>query len=287
MLLASNHHHQQQQQYHGPALPMMPTPLQVRRRPVFEFDDEHLQNQKPTIPMELQIVSSQQHFRLPDGWVVEKKPRPSHESRFDKYYYEPGTGRKFRSLLSVQRHLAGETRDYVVANTMMSKNENTLFFLQNFIESGSGQKFGSLRALDNFLSEENACTTTPKSAVKSGTGEQRACGVRSGQKAVHKGSSVGEEVQITPKSLKHTIQSALSEKSDSRKKTKSEKDNRASMHNLTVPPPAKVSWVLSGSGGFWSPFLDDSIVPEPEKMKWSKAFVLSIHDDGDINGLNS
>ncbi|KAG4384716.1 hypothetical protein GLYMA_13G333300v4 [Glycine max] len=250
MLLASNHHHQQQQQYHGPALPMMPTPLQVRRRPVFEFDDEHLQNQKPTIPMELQIVSSQQHFRLPDGWVVEKKPRPSHESRFDKYYYEPGTGRKFRSLLSVQRHLAGETRDYVVANTMMSKNENT-------------------------------------SAVKSGTGEQRACGVRSGQKAVHKGSSVGEEVQITPKSLKHTIQSALSEKSDSRKKTKSEKDNRASMHNLTVPPPAKVSWVLSGSGGFWSPFLDDSIVPEPEKMKWSKAFVLSIHDDGDINGLNS
>lgn len=84
MLLASNHHHQQQQQYHGPALPMMPTPLQVRRRPVFEFDDEHLQNQKPTIPMELQIVSSQQHFRLPDGWVVEKKPRPSHESRFDK-----------------------------------------------------------------------------------------------------------------------------------------------------------------------------------------------------------
>ena len=37
-----------------------------------------------------------------------------------------------------------------------------LFFLQNFIESGSGQKFGSLRALDNFLSEENACITTLK-----------------------------------------------------------------------------------------------------------------------------
>ncbi|KAG4945281.1 hypothetical protein JHK82_041340 [Glycine max] len=59
------------------------------------------------------------------------------------------------------------------------------------------------------------------------------------------------------------------------------------MHNLTAPPPAKVSWVLSSPGGFWSPFLDDSIVPESEKLKWSKAFVLSIHDDGGINGLNS
>ncbi|KAL5156907.1 Reticulon-like protein B11 [Glycine soja] len=166
------------------------------------------------------------------------------------YYYEPGTRRKFRSLLSVQRHLAGETGDY------------------NFIESGAGRKFGSLKALENFLLEENACITTPKSAVKSGTGEQMACGVRSDLKPVQKCSSVAEEDQITPKSSKHTIQSAL------------EDDNRASMHNLTAPPPAKVSWVLSSPGGFWSPFLDDSIVPESEKLKWSKAFVLSIHDDG-------
>ncbi|KAG4955626.1 hypothetical protein JHK85_042006 [Glycine max] len=138
----------------------------------------------------------------------------------------------------------------------------------NFIESGAGRKFGSLKALENFLLEENACITTLKSAVKSGTGEQMACGVRSDLKPVQKCSSVAEEDQITPKSSKHTIQSAL------------EDDNRASMHNLTAPPPAKVSWVLSSPGGFWSPFLDDSIVPESEKLKWSKAFVLSIHDDG-------
>ncbi|KAL2968651.1 hypothetical protein AAZX31_15G039700 [Glycine max] len=110
-----------------------------------------------------------------------------------------------------------------------------------------------------------------QSAVKSGTGEQMACGVRSDLKPVQKCSSVAEEDQITPNFPR----------------TKLEDDNRASMHNLTAPPPAKVSWVLSSPGGFWSPFLDDSIVPESEKLKWSKAFVLSIHDDGGINGLNS
>uniref|UniRef100_A0A0R0J277 MBD domain-containing protein n=1 Tax=Glycine max TaxID=3847 RepID=A0A0R0J277_SOYBN len=152
----------------------------------------------------------------------------------------------------------------------------------NFIESGSGQQWNSLRAVENFLSGENACTATPKSAVKSGTGEKRACGVRSVRKPVHKRFSAADE-KMTPKYLKHSIQSALPEKPDSQKKTKLEKDNRASMHNLTAPPPAKVSWVLSGPGGFWSPSLDDSIVPESEKLKWSEAFVLSIHNDGVTN----
>lgn len=66
-------------------------------------------------------------------------------------------------------------------------------------------------------------------------------------------------------------------KSDSPKKTNSGKDNTPSMHNLSRPPE-KVTWVLSGPGGFWSPFVDDSIVPESEKLKWSEAFILSIHN---------
>ncbi|TKY48445.1 Methyl-CpG-binding domain-containing protein 7 [Spatholobus suberectus] len=249
-------------------LPIVPTPLQVRRPGI---DDEH----NPTIstPTEWQIASTS-HFRLPDGWVVEERPRPSNPSHVDRYYYEPHTGRQFRSLLSVQRHLAGETRDYVIPKRMISENEKT-----NYIESGAGQQFRSLRAVEKFLSGEHACTATPKSAVKSGTGEKRACGVRSSRKPVHKRSSVAED-KSTPKSLKHSIQFTHSKKPDSQKKTKLEEDNRASMHNLTAPPPAKVSWVLSGPGGFWSPFLDDSIVPESEKLKWSEAFVQSVHDDG-------
>ncbi|KHN01604.1 Methyl-CpG-binding domain-containing protein 7 [Glycine soja] len=245
-------------------LPLMATPLQFQRPAI---DDGDAQNQHN--PMEFQILTSS-HFRLPDGWVVEERPRASNPSHVDRYYYEPGTRRQFRSLLSVKRHLTGETRDCVISKR------------KNFIESGSGQQWNSLRAVENFLSGENACTATPKSAVKSGTGEKRACGVRSVRKPVHKRFSAADE-KMTPKYLKHSIQSALPEKPDSQKKTKLEKDNRASMHNLTAPPPAKVSWVLSGPGGFWSPSLDDSIVPESEKLKWSEAFVLSIHNDGVTN----
>nr|GMD03869.1 methyl-CpG-binding domain-containing protein 7-like [Ipomoea batatas]GMD51186.1 methyl-CpG-binding domain-containing protein 7-like [Ipomoea batatas]GME13696.1 methyl-CpG-binding domain-containing protein 7-like [Ipomoea batatas] len=47
-------------------------------------------------------------FSLPDGWGVEEIPR-SYGSKFDKYYLEPETGKKFRSLREVERHLNGET----------------------------------------------------------------------------------------------------------------------------------------------------------------------------------
>ncbi|XP_047323024.1 methyl-CpG-binding domain-containing protein 7-like isoform X2 [Impatiens glandulifera] len=44
-------------------------------------------------------------FVLPDGWVVEEVPRKDLEHT-DKYYYEPGTGQKFRSLVAVERYLS-------------------------------------------------------------------------------------------------------------------------------------------------------------------------------------
>lgn len=43
--------------------------------------------------------------------------------------------------------------------------------------------------------------------------------------------------------------------------------------------PAKIKWVLSGPGGIvWNPFMDDHLVPEFIKQKWSETFVLSIID---------
>ncbi|KAK1428750.1 hypothetical protein QVD17_17590 [Tagetes erecta] len=44
-------------------------------------------------------------FNLPDGWVVEEVPRKT-GNRSDRYFYEPVTGHKFRSLPSVKKHLA-------------------------------------------------------------------------------------------------------------------------------------------------------------------------------------
>ncbi|KAK7272088.1 hypothetical protein RJT34_28475 [Clitoria ternatea] len=256
------------------SLPIAPTPFRVEK--------------------ELQIAKFSP-FQLPADWVVEERPRPSNPSHIDRYYYEPGTGKKFRSLLSVQRHLENEKADYLITERMVSTAENTTCIesgtrqdnvstkksarRQDGIskkESSTRQRFHSLRAVENFLAGENACAATPKSVVKSGT-VQRSRSGRSCQKPAHKYSSY-EEANITPKGLKHSTQST---NTDSQKKIKLGKVNRASMHNLTAPP-AKVSWVLSGPGGFWSPFLDDSSVQESEKLKWSEAFVLSIHD-----GVNS
>ncbi|XP_019186679.1 PREDICTED: methyl-CpG-binding domain-containing protein 7-like [Ipomoea nil] len=52
--------------------------------------------------------SSRPLFSLPEGWGVEEIPR-SYGSKFDKYYLEPETGKRFRSLREVERHLNGET----------------------------------------------------------------------------------------------------------------------------------------------------------------------------------
>ncbi|XAR60542.1 hypothetical protein NMG60_11033961 [Bertholletia excelsa] len=71
-------------------------------------------------------------FSLPDGWIVEEVPR-RRDSTVDKYYYEPGTGRRFRSLVSVERYLA-EEGDY---NAPLSQ----LFKLKNRVKnSGSVNK---------------------------------------------------------------------------------------------------------------------------------------------------
>ncbi|KAF9675318.1 hypothetical protein SADUNF_Sadunf09G0019500 [Salix dunnii] len=43
--------------------------------------------------------------------------------------------------------------------------------------------------------------------------------------------------------------------------------------------PGKIKWVLTGPGGIvWNPFMDDYLVPEFIKQKWSETFVLSIID---------
>ncbi|XP_019186585.1 PREDICTED: methyl-CpG-binding domain-containing protein 7-like [Ipomoea nil] len=47
-------------------------------------------------------------FNLPADWSVDEVAR-SDSSKSDKYYLEPGTGRRFRSLREVERHLNGET----------------------------------------------------------------------------------------------------------------------------------------------------------------------------------
>ncbi|XP_045807356.1 methyl-CpG-binding domain-containing protein 7-like isoform X1 [Trifolium pratense] len=217
---------------------------------------------------ELQIVVRSPPITLPDGWLVEKRLRrhSSDPNRVDRYYIEPHTGQKFRSLISVQRYLSDESRNYL-PKRMISENNDTIF-----IKSGNRKFRRPASDFEGGLTEENARKATPKLLLKCGSGKRPS--VKSYENPVEESFSVAEDQTI----LKPSIQPLCSKKTNSQKKIKTREDNRTnSFHNLTTPP-TKVSWVLSGPGGFWNPFLDDSIVPTSEKSKWSKAFSISINE---------
>ncbi|MCH82314.1 methyl-CpG-binding domain-containing protein 7-like, partial [Trifolium medium] len=141
-----------------------------------------------------------------------------------------------------------------------------------FIKSGNRKFRRPASDFEGGLTEVNASRATPKLLLKCGSGKRPS--VKRYENPVEESFSVAEDQTI----LKPSIQSLRSKKTNSQKKIKMREDDRAnSFHNLTTPP-TKVSWVLSGPGGFWNPFLDDSIVPTSEKSKWSKAFSISINE---------
>ncbi|KAF7805493.1 methyl-CpG-binding domain-containing protein 7-like isoform X1 [Senna tora] len=326
----------------GKSSPLAAIPIRIQRADQEEFDDDSEEEEVCEIqtPRDLQITSFSP-FRLPDDWVVLEKPRSKVVAGYrhiDKlklgkikfgfsvvsiitillypYYYEPGTGRKFRSLISVQRHLMEERTDVTGTKRVKSENGNAVskeaskaetqtpgstssFKLPNdwiieekprnylgmvdrtYIEPETGQRFRSLRAVERHLSGDNAFTDTPKPLLKCDLGKQMTPGENHTAQAVSKRSKVAKEDGITMNSPKLAIESKHSKISGQSKKINSEKSSKASMVDLSSPP-AKVNWVLSGTGGVWTPFLDGSKVPESVKLKWSEAFVLYIRD-GDAN----
>ncbi|KAL1345357.1 hypothetical protein HN51_019108 [Arachis hypogaea] len=253
----------------------MATRKSLRKRRNVLAEEEEDDEEKREMEMQIVCFSPRQYqhpFTLPQGWIIERKPRLANPTIVDKYYHEPGTGKKFRSLVAVQRYLLEpQTTEFHA----ISHHQNT---------SGTGtekQRFRSLRNVERCLSGQtaSACTDTLKgpptptklahSLMKSATANQSDCGFTTYRRVM--------QHKATPEPLRCSFPSTHADKSDSRNKFGSGKDNRSYIHNLP-PPPEKVTWVLSGPGGFWSPSVNDSVVAESEKLKWSEAFVLSIHN---------
>ncbi|XP_058748442.1 methyl-CpG-binding domain-containing protein 7-like [Vicia villosa] len=310
--------------------------------PKTAIDDENqLLNHNPTTSRGKQLkMTTPSRFNLPDDWLVQQRPRTSNPDHIDKYYIEPGSGQKFRSLISVRRYLNGETRDYLPTERMISENKNTLF-LDNkpnsgklpddwvvnqvrrtsnpnhvdryYIEPHTGQKFRSLISVRRYLNEEtrdylptermisenknstgiksrpkqkfrsardyerhsireNACRATPKvpkpTDYEGHSFRENACRAtpKVPKPSDYEGHSIRENAcRATPKDFERTHYW---------KKIKTGKDD-------ITRPPTKVRWVLSGPGGFWNPFLNGSTVPasESEKTKWSEIFSISINEE--------
>ncbi|XP_071724172.1 methyl-CpG-binding domain-containing protein 7-like [Rutidosis leptorrhynchoides] len=186
------------------------------------------------------------NFRLPPGWVIDRRPSPSVPGRFDKYYRDPQSGLQFRSLLSVQRFLNGEPP------RRPAKAGNTTDIVPFKITSAIHHQ-GLLP--DNWIIQEK-----PRSNA-------------------HYQGIIDREYIDTETGCKFrsfiAVQRHLSEMGEgstkSAKKPKMLKDGSCSR-------PDKVKWVLSGTGRCrtWKVFIGESEVPESVKRKWWETFQLKI-----------
>ncbi|XP_061958622.1 methyl-CpG-binding domain-containing protein 7-like isoform X1 [Populus nigra] len=184
---------------------------------------------------ELQVSTTLYHqFKLPNDWVVVRRcrsKRGNRRSHNDKYHYESGTGQRFCSLISIQKHMSGET----------SKSAKPGNKKNHYFEPETGKRFRSPRSVEKYLTE-------------------------------------GKEHLATLEALKAGDNFIPSRSSSSQKEHVSRKKVETSMLDASSIP-AKIKWVLSGPGGIvWNPFMDDSLVPEFIKQKWSETFVFSIID---------
>ncbi|PQQ03603.1 hypothetical protein Pyn_38683 [Prunus yedoensis var. nudiflora] len=82
-------------------------------------------------------------FILPDGWEVEEKQR-NNSHIIDKTYIEPGTGLRFRSLISVERYLTGANEDTPL-KALIPANKSGL-------SPGSGHQ--KMKSLDEIQSQK-------------------------------------------------------------------------------------------------------------------------------------
>ncbi|XP_011089437.1 methyl-CpG-binding domain-containing protein 7 isoform X2 [Sesamum indicum] len=260
-------------------------------------------------------VSSPSRFRIPRGWGVEEVPR--HDgTRSDMYYYEPGTGRKFRSIREVQRYLNGDSYPCRSTRKLSLRSHSSGYRRMLF----SGEKSsrcrrmivsgGKLLRLDNELSQSHLAVTASQRAAPAAPfvlpdgwiveevprkydhwTDKYYYEPHTGQKfrslvAVERYLTELEENEPLSKALEEIKENKPLSKifklenhakhSSPRKKNISRENTQASSF---VSPPMKVNWVLASSrGDAWNPFISEALVPDSIKQQWSNRFMLFMND---------
>lgn len=80
-----------------------------------------------TMQIVVRTIKSTSHFKLPDDWVIEEKPRSNanYAGTIDKYYIEPGTGQRFRSLVAVERYLTQANENTATPKALKRGNQTS------------------------------------------------------------------------------------------------------------------------------------------------------------------
>ncbi|WKA01851.1 hypothetical protein VitviT2T_020105 [Vitis vinifera] len=74
------------------------------------------------VPIAVQLNPTS--FNLPRNWVVEQRYRnsPKYANISDKFFYDPDTGKKFRSLKSARKHLEEKDKNKNLQNLEASQD---------------------------------------------------------------------------------------------------------------------------------------------------------------------
>ncbi|KAL7153713.1 hypothetical protein ABFS83_04G187000 [Erythranthe nasuta] len=252
---------------------------------------------------------------IPRGWGVEVVPR-SDGSRSDTYYYEPGTGKKFKSIVAIHRYLKGADSP---RRSPRNHNQNSGCrrlppppIQKNSKCRGIVASAGKLMRLKDEPSESNLAIVafekpTPvepfilpdgwivkevrrkydnnwkdKYYYEPGTGQKFRSLV-----AVERHLAELEENSPLSKALEKIKENRPlskvfklenhSKRSSPMKKDVSEENKEAS---ALTGPPMSVNWVLaSPQGDIWNPFISDMFVSDTVKQQWNNRFMLFMNDE--------
>ncbi|KAH7542508.1 hypothetical protein FEM48_Zijuj02G0081400 [Ziziphus jujuba var. spinosa] len=196
------------------------------------------------------------------------------------YYYEPGTGKTFRSLISVYKYLREGKTDTPMTKKLRADNKSSYY-----IEPGSGQRFRSLRAVERYLTEASHDTMPLKAFQDAHKLDKKDVSVNKWSlKAANKDPTKGKEITTRVKTVKSCNYSRPLKHFGNLMKNNSGEDVQDSMTDFSCQP-SKINWILAGGpgGNMWSPFMGEYMVPESVKRKWSETFISSIHK-GSLNG---
>ncbi|KAK9280156.1 hypothetical protein L1049_013843 [Liquidambar formosana] len=238
---------------------------------------------------EMAIVShtTTSSFKVPDDWVVKLRRRTSGYSagRIDKYYYEPSTGRQFRSLRAVEKYLTEEKDNTPTHEALKQRNHIPMLRFKEKDELHYNTEMAIVapttisRTSPFELPDDWVVKEMPRSSgiidkyyYEPGTGQQFRSLI-----SVERYLTEARENAPTPEALKPGNDIMPSQNSGFQEKNISSVKVKTSSFDF-ANPPVKIKWVLTGPGGdTWNPFMGDSVIPDSVKQQWAKTFVLSLN----------
>ncbi|XP_060215916.1 methyl-CpG-binding domain-containing protein 7 isoform X1 [Lycium barbarum] len=290
---------------HNSSMQLVPMSPTRRHRSGAEYQTYGQLMTVPPTTTAITPYTSVSNFKLPPGWGVEEVPR-SDGYRVDRYYYEPGTGLKYRSLREVERRLNGEIFAPRTRASVMRSYPKSSLSRKTFIYGGKFMSMDEWAIVPSTSAANFPCelpdgwvieevprrdgSNVDKFYYEPGTGQK----FRSRIAALRYLAEMREHVPLSatleelkenkPLSKMFKLQHPAKRSLPCKRNIAQETSDQSSF----LSPPAKVNWVLSSpKGDAWNPFIAGTPIPDSVKQQWTKRFMLFMNDDETLNAENS